>query len=147
MCDSANLRILINMNYWDQNVFRGLKFSSGLVKVPLKLGHGWVITSHVKLWLYVLIHPLISVNLLSQLFTFLTSTCLVLLKVKVLSVITWYKTHVDFIHLVTGVINRNGENKYNDTLKQLKQFVVKKSWHLYCVLRFWPCCHGLGHRL
>ena len=35
-------------------------FSSGLVKPPLKWGRGWVITSHTKQWMYLIIHALIS---------------------------------------------------------------------------------------
>ena len=31
-------------------------FIGGLAKQPLKLWHGWVFTSHVKLWIYLLIH-------------------------------------------------------------------------------------------
>ena len=34
------------------------KFGGGLNKPPLLLGHGWVITTHGKLWAYLLIHAL-----------------------------------------------------------------------------------------
>ena len=37
-----------------------LNFSGGLIKLPLKLKHGWVITTYKKVWL--LMHVLISVK-------------------------------------------------------------------------------------
>ena len=37
-------------------------FNSGLAKPPLKLGHEWEITSHMKQWMWLLIHALNSVG-------------------------------------------------------------------------------------
>ena len=36
------------------------KFNGGLVKPPLKLGHKWLITSHIKQWRWLRIHALTS---------------------------------------------------------------------------------------
>ena len=35
-------------------------FNGGLAKPPLKFRHGWVIISHIKQWMWLLIHVLIS---------------------------------------------------------------------------------------
>ena len=47
---------------WDVITHPCPNFNGSLVKLPLKLGHGWVITSHIKLWMLLCIHVLISVK-------------------------------------------------------------------------------------
>ena len=42
--------------HWDVIIHQCCNFNDDFVKLPLKLGHGWVITSHVKLWIWLQQH-------------------------------------------------------------------------------------------
>ena len=46
----------IHMREWDVIIHPHSNFNGGLVKPPLKLGHGWIITYHRKLSMYIFIH-------------------------------------------------------------------------------------------
>ena len=52
----------IHVKQWDVITHPCPNFNSGLVKPLLKLGHGWVITSHITQWMWLVIHSLILVN-------------------------------------------------------------------------------------
>ena len=41
----------INVKHWDEISFPRPNFNGGLVKTSSKSGHGWIITSHKKLWM------------------------------------------------------------------------------------------------
>ena len=45
---------------WDVITHPCPNFNGSLAKLPLKLGHGWVITSHTFIWMSLHIHALIS---------------------------------------------------------------------------------------
>ena len=38
------------------------ELNGGLVQPPLKLGRGWVITSHVNQWIWLIVHTIISIK-------------------------------------------------------------------------------------
>ena len=50
----------ININQWNVITYPCTNFNGGLKQRPLKLGHGRVITSHIKPWIALIIHSLIS---------------------------------------------------------------------------------------
>ena len=52
----------IHVKHWAVIICPCPNFDGGLVKLLLKLGHGWVITSHRKQWTWLLIHAQISVD-------------------------------------------------------------------------------------
>ena len=51
---------------WDAVPHSWPNFNGGLSKLPLKLGHGWLIISHVKQCIWLPIHALLAINLLSK---------------------------------------------------------------------------------
>ena len=89
------------------------EFNGGLFEPPRKLGHGWVITSHIKLWMQLVILALIPVNLCWQ------------------TRLWWYR-HID-------IWRSHGSDPDRDLVSDMHDDVIK--WKHFP--RYWPFVRGI----
>ena len=85
---------------WDIITHPCLDFNSGLTKPSLKIGHGWVISSHCFTWMWLLIHAQIAM--------------------LVYLILVNERGPVNYLHIIHGdnsTVSNKGEKAHDDVIK------------------------------